>query len=41
MGASLQAYGGAIAEVPEEETAFSQRATAFEYVGAARWTGPA
>jgi FAD/FMN-containing dehydrogenase len=39
--ASLQAYGGAIAEVPDEATAFSQRQTAFEYVGAARWTDPA
>jgi FAD/FMN-containing dehydrogenase len=41
MGASLQAYGGAIADVPDDETAFSHRATAFEYVGAARWTDPA
>ena len=41
MGASLQAYGGAIAEVPADATAFSHRATAFEYVGAARWTDPA
>jgi FAD/FMN-containing dehydrogenase len=41
VAASLQAYGGAIAEVPDEATAFSQRATAFEYVGAARWTEPA
>jgi FAD/FMN-containing dehydrogenase len=39
--ASLQAYGGAIADVPDDATAFSQRATAFEYVGAARWTDPA
>jgi FAD/FMN-containing dehydrogenase len=39
--ASLQAYGGAIAEVPDEATAFSHRETAFEYVGAARWTDPA
>jgi FAD/FMN-containing dehydrogenase len=39
--ASLQAYGGAIADVPDQATAFSQRATAFEYVGAARWTDPA
>ena len=39
--ASLQAYGGAIAEVPDDATAFSHRATAFEYVGAARWTDPA
>lgn len=41
VAASLQAYGGAIAEVPDEATAFSQRETAFEYVGAARWTNPA
>ncbi|HEX6149237.1 FAD-binding oxidoreductase [Nocardioides sp.] len=41
MGASLQAYGGAIAEVPPDATAFSHRDTAFEYVGAARWTDPA
>ena len=40
VGASLQAYGGAIAEVPAETAAFSQRETAFEYVGAARWTDP-
>jgi hypothetical protein len=39
--ASLQAYGGAIADVPDQATAFSQRGTAFEYVGAARWTDPA
>ena len=41
VAASLQAYGGAIADVPDEATAFSQRGTAFEYVGAARWTDPA
>jgi FAD/FMN-containing dehydrogenase len=41
VAASLQAYGGAIAEVPADATAFSQRGTAFEYVGAARWTDPA
>ena len=41
MGASLQAYGGAIGDVPDDATAFSQRGTAFEYVGAARWTEPA
>lgn len=40
VAASIQAYGGAIAEVPDEATAFSQRQTAFEYVGAARWTEP-
>ena len=41
FGASLQTYGGAIADVPDDATAFSQRATAFEYVGAVRWTDPA
>jgi len=41
VAASLQAYGGAIAEVPDVATAFSQRGTAFEYVVAARWTDPA
>jgi FAD/FMN-containing dehydrogenase len=41
LGASLQAYGGAIADVPDEAAAFSQRGTAFEYVCAARWTDPA
>jgi hypothetical protein len=41
LGASLQAYGGAIADVPDDAAAFSQRATAFEYVCAARWTDPA
>jgi FAD/FMN-containing dehydrogenase len=40
VAASLQAYGGAIAEVPDAATAFSQRGTAFEYVGAARWMDP-
>lgn len=39
--ASLQAYGGAIAEVPDEATAFSQRDALFEFVAAARWTDPA
>src|SRR5438094_3603549 len=37
----LQAYGGAIAEVPNEETAFAFRDTALEYVAASRWTDPA
>jgi FAD/FMN-containing dehydrogenase len=40
-GGSLQAHGGAIADVPDEATAFSHRDTAFEYVCAARWTDPA
>ena len=38
--ASLQAYGGAIADVDDDATAFSQRETAFELVAAARWTDP-
>ena len=37
----LQAYGGAIAEVPEQDTAFTFRDTAFEYVASSRWTDPA
>jgi FAD/FMN-containing dehydrogenase len=41
VAAGLQAYGGAIADVPDEATAFSQRHTAFEYVAAVRWTDPA
>jgi FAD/FMN-containing dehydrogenase len=38
--ASLQAYGGAVADVDEGATAFSHRRTRFEYVAAARWTDP-
>ena len=37
----LQAYGGAIADVPDQDTAFSHRDTMFEYLAAARWTDPA
>ncbi|MFB6608980.1 FAD-binding oxidoreductase [Agromyces sp. NPDC056379] len=37
---SLQAYGGAIAEVPGDATAFSRRDTAFEFVAASRWRSP-
>lgn len=37
----LQAYGGAIADVPDADTAFGHRSTAFELVAAARWTDPA
>jgi FAD/FMN-containing dehydrogenase len=40
MGASLQTHGGAIADVPEDATAFGHRGTAFEYVGATGWTDP-
>lgn len=38
---SLQTYGGAIADVPDDATAFSHRDTAFEYVAATSWTDPA
>lgn len=41
VGASLQAYGGAISDVPDEEAAFSQRDTLFEFVTATRWEDPA
>ncbi|MGH3704783.1 MAG: FAD-binding oxidoreductase, partial [Agromyces sp.] len=37
---SLQAYGGAIADVPGDATAFSRRDTAFEFVAASRWRSP-
>jgi hypothetical protein len=37
----LQAYGGAIADVPDQETAFTFRDTAFEYVAASSWTDTA
>ncbi len=37
-GVSLQAYGGAIAEVDDDATAFSNRHTRFEYVAGAGWT---
>jgi hypothetical protein len=41
MGASLQTHGGAIADVPNDATAFGHRGTAFEYVASAGWTDPA
>jgi FAD/FMN-containing dehydrogenase len=37
---SLQAYGGAIGEVADEDSAFDHRGTRFEYVAAAGWTDP-
>jgi FAD/FMN-containing dehydrogenase len=40
-GVSLQAYGGAIADVPDDDSAFSHRAAQFEYVAASRWSDPA
>ena len=39
-GCSLQAYGGAIADRPDADAAFSQRGTAFEFVASARWEDP-
>jgi FAD/FMN-containing dehydrogenase len=39
-GVSLQAYGGAIADVDDDATAFSNRRTRFEYVAGAGWTDP-
>ncbi|WP_020523738.1 FAD-binding oxidoreductase [Catelliglobosispora koreensis] len=38
---SLQAHGGAIAEVPEADAAFSHRNTMFEFGAGCRWTNPA
>jgi len=39
-GVSLQSYGGAIADVDDDATAFSHRRTRFEYVAAVKWTDP-
>ena len=39
-GVSLQAYGGAIADVDDDATAFSHRHARFEYVAAAKWDDP-
>jgi FAD/FMN-containing dehydrogenase len=39
--ASLQAYGGAIADVPDADSAFSQRDAMFEFVASAAWSDPA
>ena len=39
-GVGLQAYGGAIADVGDDETAFSYRHTRFEYVAAVKWSDP-
>ncbi len=39
--ASLQAYGGAIAEVPDADSAFSHRDGTFEFVASPRWSDPA
>jgi FAD/FMN-containing dehydrogenase len=40
-GVGLQAYGGAIRDVPEGDTAFSHRETAFELGASTGWTDPA
>jgi FAD/FMN-containing dehydrogenase len=40
-GLSLQAYGGAISDVPEDDSAFSNRGTRFEYISASKWSDPA
>ncbi|HET9141555.1 FAD-binding oxidoreductase [Actinophytocola sp.] len=37
----LQAYGGAIADVPDEDAAFSHRGTLFEFGTGTSWTDPA
>jgi FAD/FMN-containing dehydrogenase len=38
---SLLSYGGAIADVADEDTAFSHRGAGFEYSAGVRWTDPA
>ncbi|HEU5155850.1 MAG TPA: FAD-binding oxidoreductase [Streptosporangiaceae bacterium] len=40
-GVGLQAYGGAIADVPDADAAFSHRGTLFEFGAGTRWTDPA
>jgi Berberine and berberine like len=40
-GMSLQAYGGAIGDVADADSAFSHRATKFEWIAASRWSDPA
>ncbi|MBB2741146.1 UNVERIFIED_ORG: FAD/FMN-containing dehydrogenase [Microbispora rosea subsp. rosea] len=37
----LQAHGGAIADVPEADAAFSHRGTMFEFGAGSRWSDPA
>ncbi|MEH1126980.1 FAD-binding oxidoreductase [Micromonospora sp. CPCC 206061] len=39
--ASLQAYGGAIADVADDDTAFAHRGALVEFVASAAWTDPA
>jgi hypothetical protein len=38
---SLQGYGGAIASIGNDQTAFSHRDALVEFVAAAKWTNPA
>ncbi|HEX6021812.1 MAG TPA: FAD-binding oxidoreductase [Solirubrobacter sp.] len=40
-GATFQAYGGAISDVPDADSAFSHRDAEFEFIAGARWTDPA
>ncbi len=40
-GAGLQAHGGAIDDVPDEDAAFAHRGTMFEWGAGSRWTDPA
>jgi FAD/FMN-containing dehydrogenase len=37
-GMSLQAYGGAISDVPDADSAFSHRGAQFEWIAASRWS---
>ena len=39
--ASLQSFGGAIADVPDADSAFSQRDAMFEFITSARWSDAA
>jgi FAD/FMN-containing dehydrogenase len=39
-GVGLQAYGGAIRDVPDDDTAFSHRQTVFELGASTGWTDP-
>jgi Berberine and berberine like len=41
VAAGLQSYGGAVAEVGDDETAFSHRDALVEFVAVANWTDPA
>jgi FAD/FMN-containing dehydrogenase len=40
-GVGLQAYGGAITDVPDDDAAFSHRATLFEFGTGTSWADPA